>query len=97
MAKKTAPEIPDFIDMSQPGWAVITLSRPATIAGAQVHQIAMREPTVDDQLAAEKLGEGGQADKMYMANLCQLAPEDIGRLPLRDFKRLQTAFIFFLD
>lgn len=77
--------------------AVVTLSRPATIAGAQVSQIAMREPTVDDQLAAEKLGEGGQADKIYMANLCQLAPEDIGRLPLRDFKRLQMAFLFFLD
>lgn len=94
MSKKN---IPEFIDMTQPGRAVVTLSRPATIAGAQVLQITMREPTVDDQLAAEKMGEGGQADKMYMANLCQLAPEDIGKLPLRDFKRLQTAFLFFLD
>ena len=89
-------ETPKYITLMD-GKAVITLSRPLDIDGAKVGQLTMREPTVDDQLAAEKLGQGGEADKVYIANLCQVAPADIGRLPLKDFKRLQVAFGFFLD
>lgn len=87
---------PEYINLLD-GKAIITLSRPLEIDGAKVGQLTMREPTVDDQLTAEKLGSTGEADKTYMANLCQIAPSDIGRLPLRDFKRLQVAFGFFLD
>lgn len=88
--------LPDYIKLRD-GAADITLSRPLEIAGAKVSVLTMREPTVDDQLAAEDAGKDGRADKAYMANLCQQAPEDIGRLPLRDFKRLQVAFGLFLD
>lgn len=87
---------PDYIKLRD-GVADITLSRPLEINGAKVAVLTMREPTVDDQLVAEKLGTGGEADKTYMANLCGQAPADIGRLPLRDFKRLQVAFHGFLD
>lgn len=93
MAKQ---ETPEYIKLSD-SKAQITLSRPLEIDGAKVSVLTMREPTVDDQLAAEKLGSGGEADKIYMANLCQVTPGDIGRLPLRDFKRLQVAFSFFID
>ena len=89
-------KIPEYIQLLD-GKAIITLSRPLVIDGAKVGQLTMREPTVDDQLAAEKIGTGGEADKGYMANLCQISPTDVGRLPLRDFKRLQEAFGFFLD
>lgn len=87
---------PDYITLLD-GKAVVTLSRPLDIDGAKVGQLTMREPTVDDQLTAEKQGTGGEVDKLYIANLCQVAPADIGRLPLRDFKRMQVAFGFFLD
>lgn len=86
--------VPDYIEMLD-GKAVITLSREADIGGAKVKTLTMREPTVDDQIAAEKLGTTGEADKHYMANLCMVTPADVGRLPLRDFKRLREAFDFF--
>ena len=94
MAKKI--ETPEYIKLGE-GKAEITLSRPLEIEGAKVNVLTMREPTVDDQLAAEKHGTGGEADKAYMANLCMVTPADIGRLPLRDFRRLQVAFGFFID
>lgn len=93
MAKKLTP---DYIEL-QDGKAAVTLSRPLDIDGAKVNVLTMREPTVDDQIAAEANGSDGMADKKYMANLCMVSPADIGRLPLRDFKRLQVAFGFFLD
>lgn len=89
-------ETPEYITLLD-GKALVTLSRPVTISGASVSRLTVREPTVDDQLTAEKLGSGGEADKIYLANLCQVTPDEIGRLPLRDFKRLQVAFGFFLD
>lgn len=87
---------PDYIKLRD-GSAEVTLSRPLDIDGAKVNVLTMREPTVDDQIAAEKNGSDGQADKKYIANLCMVSPDDIGRLPLRDFKRLQVAFGFFID
>lgn len=93
MAKQ---QTPDYIKLRD-GSAEITLSRPLEIEGAKVNVLTMREPTVDDQIAAEKNGTDGMADKKYMANLCMVTPDDIGRLPLRDFKRLQVAFGFFID
>lgn len=87
-------ETPEYIELLE-GKAIITLTRPLKIEGADVKALTMREPTVDDQIAAEKLGTTGEADKHYMANLCMVTPADIGRLPLRDFKRLREAFDFF--
>lgn len=87
---------PDYIKLSD-GKAEVTLSRQLEIDGAKINVLTMREPTVDDQIAAEKMGVGGEAEKSYMANLCMVSPDDIGRLPLRDFKRLQEAFGFFID
>lgn len=89
-------DIPAYIKIEE-GKTHVTLSRPLEIDGAKVKVLTMREPTVDDQIAAEKSGNDGNADKQYMANLCMVTPDDIGRLPLRDFKRLQEAFGFFID
>lgn len=92
MAKKT----PEYIKFEE-GKATVTLSRQFEMGGAKVGYLTMREPTVNDQLIAEKSGTGGDADVAYMANLCMVAPDDIKRLPLRDFQRLQAAFRFFID
>ena len=75
----------------------IALSKPINIAGAAVSALRMREPTVADQLAMDK-GGGSDADKELglIANLCQLAPQDLHQLTLRDYKRVQAAFASFL-
>lgn len=80
------------------GFIDIELSRALEIDGAKVNALRMREPTVEDQLAAEAIqGTDSQREIQTFANLCSIAPADIRRLPLRDYKRVQKAFLNFLD
>ena len=69
----------------------VFLKYPITINGLQVDSVTMRRPTVGDLLDAER---GGADDKTaeirLMANLCQLAPDDIKLLDLYDYGKLQT-------
>lgn len=76
----------------------IKLSRPLAIAGADVTALRMREPTVADQLAAEESKGNDAAREIAMfANLCEVAPDDIKRLTLKDYRAVQKAFAGFLD
>lgn len=79
------------------GFVDVELSRPLEIDGAKVAKLRMREPTVGDQLVADEM-KGSEAAKEIatLANLCQVAPDDIKRLTLKDYKRLQAAFLGFL-
>lgn len=76
----------------------IKLTSPLTIAGAEVKALRMREPTVADQLAAEDAKGNDAAREIAMfANLCEVAPDDIKRLTLKDYRAAQKAFAGFLD
>lgn len=80
------------------GFVDVTLSRALEMDGAQVLAIRLREPVVGDQLASESAKGSDAAKEITMlANLAEIAPDDIKRLPLRDYKRLQTAFLGFID
>lgn len=93
-----ATKKPDWLNFKDNGIVDITLSRPADIAGAKVSVVRMREPTVGDQeLASEMTGSEATREITVLANLCELAPDDIRKLPMRDYKRLQTAYLGFLD
>lgn len=92
MAAKT----PDYL-VHGDGFVDVTLARPLTIDGTALSAIRMREPTVGDQRAASTKGSDAEQEVAMMANLCQLSPADINRLPLRDYKRLQVAFVGFID
>lgn len=76
----------------------IKLTKALSIAGADVKALRMREPTVGDQLTAEA-HKGSDADReiAMFANLCEVAPDDIKRLTLKDYRALQKAFAGFLD
>jgi hypothetical protein len=97
--KQEAPEntLPDYITEGD-GYAEITLMRPLDVDGTKVPVVRMREPTVQDQLTMEA-NKGSDAEKEIglMANLCMMAPGDVKKMPLRDFKRLQVAYVNFLD
>lgn len=88
---------PDFLTHGD-GHVDVALSRSLELAGANVTSVRMREPTVADQLAGDTT-KGGDAAKeiAILANLCELSPDDIKRMPLRDYKRLQVAFMGFID
>ena len=59
----------------------VELEYPITLHGAEVTQLTLRRPTVRDRLIAEK-SSGSEVDKevRFIANLCELAPDDIEKL-----------------
>ena len=77
---------------------VIPLSRPVMMLGEQRTELRMREPTVGDQLAAEKMpGSAAEKEVRVMANLCEVPPDEFQRLPLRDYARVQDAYRDFIE
>lgn len=91
-----ANKVPDYVIMGE-GFTDVALSRPFEMAGTKVTSIRLREPTVADQLAADGKGSDAAREIAMMANLAEISPEDIKRLPLKDYKRVQTAFMLFID
>lgn len=80
------------------GFVDVELTRPLDIDGAQVKKLRLREPTVGDQLAADEYKGGDAAKELFtMANLCQVTPDDLKKLTLRDYKKLQEAFLGFIS
>ncbi len=74
----------------------IKLKYPVSDGGETINVLKMRAPKVRDQLNADKLN-GGDAEKevAIMANLCDLTPDIIGELDLRDYVALQEAYKSF--
>lgn len=79
------------------GRAVITLSRPLVINGAKTETVTMREPTVRDQRAAQKYEDPMDVEIHALCHLCMMTPEDVEGLSLKDFRRLQVAYMGFID
>lgn len=92
-------KLPDYLKFNhETGHCDITLSRPLKIAGVDVSVLRMREPTVADQEIASDMGGSDAAREIQtFANLCEQTPDDIRRLPLKDYKRLQAAYVNFID
>lgn len=67
----------------------IELDYPITVDGVEVSSLAMRRPTVADQLAFED-GKGSEAGRTVnmMANLCDVPPASIKQLDVVDFAQL---------
>lgn len=86
----------EFITAGE-GFVDITLARPLKVAGADVSKVRMREPTVADQLAIDKITGDAAKEIALLANLCELTPEDLKGLTLKDYRRLQQAFAGFID
>lgn len=80
------------------GFVDVVLSRAIDIDGAKVSTLRLREPTVADQLAADELKGGDAVKEIFtISNLCQISPEDMKKLTLRDYKKLQEAFLGFIS
>ncbi|WP_323119975.1 phage tail assembly protein [Burkholderia alba] len=88
-------KIPDYLKYSDTH-VDITLSHPAELSGTKTAVLRMRAPTVADQLAIGDLG-AGESELALLANLCEIVPSDLHGLRLRDYQRLQAAFLGFLD
>lgn len=95
MSNKKKPA--DFVTEHE-GYNDITLSRPTNIAGASVSTIRMREPTVADQENFQDAGRNDAAREIStFANLCEITPDEVRKLPLRDYMRMQASFALFTN
>lgn len=88
---------PDYLKLNeQTGHIDITLARPLNVDGANVKVLRMREPTVADQeVAVDAAGSDASREIAMFANLCEVSPDQIRKMALRDYKRLQEAFVNF--
>jgi hypothetical protein len=82
----------------QTGFIDVTLNRPIDVDGTEMKVLRVREPTVADQLVADEYkGSDSAKELLTMANLCQVSTEDLKKLTLKDYKKLQEAFINFIS
>lgn len=89
--------IPKYQDGNVPEFEDIPLSRPIDINGAKVATLRMRQPLMLDQrIIAKSTGSDEDKEVRFMANLCDVTPEDILKLALRDFKKVQTQYFDFI-
>jgi hypothetical protein len=80
------------------GYVDVKLNRAIVIGGVKTDTVRMREPTVADQEAAGAIqGSDATREIITFANLCTLAPDEIRSLSIRDYKRLQSAYVSFID
>ncbi|PKG50325.1 phage tail assembly protein [Halomonas sp. MES3-P3E] len=91
-------ETPDYLSYSG-GYCDITLARPVTFAnGIEQKVLRMREPTVDDQIVHDETkGSDAIREVNMFANLCEVAPEDVRKLSMKSYQRVQKAYAGFLD
>lgn len=76
----------------------IKLENGIDIDGTTVKTLTMREPTVADQLAASEIkGTSAVQEITLIANLCEVSPDDIKKLTLKDYRKVQEAFAGFTE
>lgn len=93
----TKNKIPDFLKHGE-GHCDVSMTPPVAIGGSKVTALRMREPTVRDNLMMEKTsGSEAEQEIALMANLCEITPDEVKGLTLRNYKRLQAAVTSFLD
>ncbi|MFG6501247.1 phage tail assembly protein [Sulfitobacter sp. 1A15106] len=95
MSNNRTAGLPAYITEDADGSLSVDLVRGLKISGAKVTQLKLREPTLDDQLASQKVGENADAEVALIANLAEIAPEELRAAKMRDYARLQEALGFF--
>ncbi len=76
----------------------IPLKYPTTLDGAEVTSITLRRPLVRDRLAAEKASGNEVEKEIYLlANLAEMAPDQIEQLDMADYVKLQECLAGFLS
>lgn len=76
----------------------IKLKDEIKINGTAVKSLSMRQPRVSDQLAASDSSRSAAHQEInLLANLCEVSPDDISSMTLRDYRQLQKVFESFLE
>ncbi len=76
----------------------IELDSPVKSAGVEVKALTIREPKVRDMLASETAGKSDAEREVAMfASLCEVEPETVKDLTVKDYRKLQEAYQAFLS
>lgn len=76
----------------------INLNYPINVNGQDIRVLAMRRPKVGDRLAVEKMdGDDSEKEIRFIANLCEIAPQDIEQLDMADYQKIQDTLAGFLS
>lgn len=94
-----AKKLPEYLVLAADGSYIdITLSRALDVDGAKITALRMREPTVADQETAVDSGGSDASREISMfSNLMEITPDQMRKLPIRDYKRVQEAFLNFTN
>ena len=88
-------ELPKYLEETE-GSIKIQLKTPISIDGAEVSTLSMREPTVQDQLDVDSMkGTPANKEVSMLANLCEISPDDVKQMKMRNYRRLQEAYEVF--
>lgn len=59
--------------------------------------VNMRVPLVRDMRVVSKIKDQTEQDVRMISNLCEMTPEEIDELTIRDYRALQEALLGFLS
>ncbi|MGR6871250.1 phage tail assembly protein [Pseudomonas sp. HK3] len=67
-------------------------------AGHAINELSMRRPKVRDMITADKSAASeGEKEIAMFANLCEVTPDQIQDLDMKDYGKLQDAYQDFLS
>ncbi|WP_298937551.1 phage tail assembly protein [uncultured Ruegeria sp.] len=92
-------KLPEWLTEEDDGSMTVSfadLKNKPKLDGTEVSSLTMREPTVADELAIEKIKSIGERESQAIANLTEQSPETIRGLTMRQYGRLQDAYGVFL-
>lgn len=76
----------------------IPLEYPVEVDGAKVKELTMRRPKVRDQKVARKSTKNdADYESVLFANLCEVSPDLIDDLDMKDYKKIQKEYKGFLS
>jgi len=76
----------------------IALEYPVKHQGHEYGQLAMRRPRVGDMLAADKQsGSDVEREIAMFSCLCEVPPEVVREMDMKDYRKLQEAYTGFLS
>ncbi|GAB7080878.1 phage tail assembly protein [Megalodesulfovibrio paquesii] len=85
--------------MAKDTHAVVPLEYPVQLADRLLKTVTMRRPTLQDELdhapASRDPREGLHEEAGYFAHLCGLPVEELLRMDMADYERLQTQYLLF--
>lgn len=85
--------------MSRERSAVIVLDYPAQLGDRELAEITMRRPSLDDEIrfvpTAREIRKQLEEEAVYFARLCGLTLEEIKKLDMADYEKVQAQYLLF--